>query len=215
MGCVRGRVLRDFRCIGVAFCLNSYRFCDTCLIVKTLPFAECTVSEYTFLSQACSEQRKTRTSIDSICPTLFLCRYSKRQKVVTCISGGRPGLGILTVELQLELQEVYVCFARKKKVLPRRFFFALIGKDIQKDFTKIYEMLEFCLSFFFRFKYLETREPTWNGKTPCKVVLKDFFLKSRPLGKKKSRKDKLAKSKRVKIGVHSFAGSFASKALAV
>ena len=42
-----------------------------------------------------------------------------------------------------------------------------------------------------------------------------FFLKSRPLGKKESRKDKLAKSKRVKIGVHSFAGSFASKALAV
>ena len=55
--------------------------------------------------------------------------------------------GILTVELQLELQKEYLSMLRKKKVLPRRFFFVLIGKDIQKDFTKIYEMLEFCLNF--------------------------------------------------------------------
>ena len=45
------------------FCLNSYRSCDACIIVKTLPFAECTVSDYTCLSQACSEQRKGLTSI--------------------------------------------------------------------------------------------------------------------------------------------------------
>ena len=50
-------------CIGVAFCLILYRSCDTCLIVKTLPFAECTVSTYTFLSQACSEEGKAHTSI--------------------------------------------------------------------------------------------------------------------------------------------------------
>ena len=41
------------------------------------------------------------------------------------------------------------------------------------------------------------------------------FSQKRPLGKKESREDKLAKSKRAKVGVHSFAGSFASKALAV
>ena len=35
----------DFRSRS-CFCLNSYRSCDTCLIVKTLPFAECTVSDY-------------------------------------------------------------------------------------------------------------------------------------------------------------------------
>ena len=36
----------------------------------------------------------------------------------------------------------------------------------------------------------------------------------RTLGKKGKEWDKLAKSKRAKIGAHSFAGSFASKALA-
>ena len=40
------------------------------------------------------------------------------------------------------------------------------------------------------------------------------FSQKRTLGKKESRWDKLEKSKRAKIGVHSFAGSFASKALA-
>ena len=47
----------------------------------------------------------------------------------------------------MELQKV--CFAKNKCC--KRFFFALIGKDMQrysKYFTKIYEMLEFCLSVF-------------------------------------------------------------------
>ena len=80
-----GRVLRDFRSRS-CFCLHSYRSCDTCLIVKTLPFVECTVSDYTFLSQASNEQGKAHTSI-AIVP-LFLCRYSKRQKVVTWKAAG-------------------------------------------------------------------------------------------------------------------------------
>ena len=33
------------------------------VLQKTLPFAECTVSDYTFLSYACSEQRKACISI--------------------------------------------------------------------------------------------------------------------------------------------------------
>ena len=43
----------------------------------------------------------------------------------------------------------------------------------------------------------------------AKSCWRKFFLKSRPLGRKKSRRDKLGKSKRAKIGVHSFASSFA------
>ena len=87
---------------------------------------------------------------------------------------------------------------RKNKVLQEVFFFAWIGKDIQTDFTKIYKIFEFCLLFFFlRFavsgerdhwkdlsKYLETWELTWNGKTTCKVVLKDFFSKADHLERK-------------------------------
>ena len=42
---------------------GTYRSCDTCLIVKTLPFAECTVSNYTLLSQASNEQGKAHASI--------------------------------------------------------------------------------------------------------------------------------------------------------
>ena len=45
----------------------------------------------------------------------------------------------------MELQTVRMLC--KKKVLPQRFFFALIGKDIQKDFTKTYEILDFGLMF--------------------------------------------------------------------
>ena len=52
-----------------------------------------------------------------------------------------------TVKLQMELQR----YASHEKRCCKRFFFALIGKDIQKDFTKIYEILEsleFGLSAF-------------------------------------------------------------------
>ena len=38
---------------------------------------------------------------------------------------------------------------RKKQGVARDFLFAWIGKDIQKDFTKIYKIFEFCLRFFF------------------------------------------------------------------
>ena len=128
-----GRVLRDFRSRS-CFCLNSYRSCDTCLIVKTLPFAERTISDYTFLSQASNEQGKAHASI-AIVP-LFLCRYSKRQKMVTWkaagwawehFSGPEGGTstietrqrsikmkGTSTVELQMELQRYA---SRKKNVL--------------------------------------------------------------------------------------------------
>ena len=58
-------------------------------------------------------------------------------------------------------------------------------------------------------KYLETWELK-HAKSCWRI-----FSQKRPLGKKESREDKLAKSKRVRIGVNSFAGSFASKALAV
>ena len=36
----------------------------------------------------------------------------------------------------------------RKKRCCKRVFFALIGKDIQKDVSKIYEILEFCLMNF-------------------------------------------------------------------
>ena len=52
--------------------------------------------------------------------------------------------GTSTVELQMELQKVRML--RKKRCCKRFNFFALIGKDIQNNFTKMYEMLEFGLS---------------------------------------------------------------------
>ena len=49
----------------------------------------------------------------------------------------------------MELQKK-VCESQKNKVLQEiLFLFAWIGKDIQKDFTKIYKIFEFCLRFFF------------------------------------------------------------------
>ena len=54
--------------------------------------------------------------------------------------------GTSTVELQMELQRYAVCFVKKRCC--KRVFFALISTDIQKDFTKIYQILEFCLIFF-------------------------------------------------------------------
>ena len=38
----------------------------------------------------------------------------------------------------------------RKKTCGKRVFFALIGKAIENNFTKIYEMLEFGLSLFFQ-----------------------------------------------------------------
>ena len=177
LGCLRGRVLPDFRSRSCFF-LNSYRSCDTCLIVKTLPVAECIVSHYTFLSQACSEQSKAHTSIAFV-PRYFFAGTRNSRKWWPIFGGFRPGLGTFsgpeggtctvekrlrstkmketsTVKLQRELQKYA---NRKKEVLPQRVFFALIGKDIQKDFKKIYEIrsksLEFGWGVFFRCLFLE------------------------------------------------------------
>ena len=54
--------------------------------------------------------------------------------------------GTSTVELQMELQKVYVFFAKKKLLQEIRL--CVDGKAIQKDFTKIYEILEFGLRSF-------------------------------------------------------------------
>ena len=151
MGCLGGRFLQDFRSRS-CFCLNSYRSCDTCLIMKTLPFAECTVSDYTFLSQASNEQGKAQTSM-AIVPHDFFAGtrngrkwWRVRRQGLGTFSGpeteeGTSTIeklqrsikmkGTSTVELQMELQKV--CFAKKRCC--KRFFFALIGKDIQKGFT--------------------------------------------------------------------------------
>ena len=145
--------------------------------MKTLPFAECTVSDYTFLSQACSEQRKAHTSIDSICPTLFLCRYSKQKKVVSRNTIRRQqGLGIFsdpeggtssiekrqrsiqmkgtsTAELQMELQKVRMLC--KKKVLQETLLcvhWQRYAKRFQKDVQNIGIRSEF---FFFRCLFRE------------------------------------------------------------
>ena len=59
----------------------------------------------------------------------------------------------------------------------------------------------------------ESPNMEWKDKMQSRA--EGFFLKSRPLGKKKSRRDKVAKSKRPRIGVDSFVDSFASKALAL
>ena len=101
----------------------------------------------------------------------------------------------------MELQTVRML---RKKRCCKRFFFALIGKDIYY-LNLVWVFVQMSVSgerdhWKESSKYLETWEVTWNGKTTCKLVLKDLFLKSRPLGKKESRKDKLAKSKRAKIG---------------
>ena len=51
---------------------------------------------------------------------------------------------ISTVELQMELQR----YASQKKGVARESSLRLIGKDIQKDVSKIYEILKFCLMNF-------------------------------------------------------------------
>ena len=179
-----GRVLRDFRSRS-CFCLNSYRSCDTCLIVKTLPFAECTISDYTFLSQASNEQGKAHASI-AIVP-LFLCRYSKRQKMVTWKAAGWAWAstietrqrsikmkGTSTVELQMELQR----YASRKKRVARDSSLRWLPKIFKKISQRnIYETLEFGLRSVSGerdhwkepSKYLETWELTWNGKTTCSM----------------------------------------------
>ena len=71
--------------------------------------------------------------------------------------------GTSTVELQMELQKV--CFAKKRCC--KRFFFALSGKDIQKDFTKIFDMLEFGLRFFGQMSVSGERD---HWKEPSKYL---------------------------------------------
>ena len=93
----------------------------------------------------------------------------------------------LTVELQMELQR----YASQKKGVARESSLRLIGIDIQKDFTKIYEILEFCLMNFsdvcFQRKgSLEgTIQVLWNLRAKaCRVVLRENFLKSEHLERK-------------------------------
>ena len=144
-------------CIGVAFCLNLYRSCDTCLIVKTLPFAECTVSDYTFLSQACSEEGKAHTSIAFVPHYFFAGTRNGRkwwlvrqQAGLGTFSGPEGGTSTLekrqrsikmkgtsTVELQMELQKVRML--RKKKGVARDsslHWLAKIFKHISRRYTK-------------------------------------------------------------------------------
>ena len=133
IGCLRWWVLPNFRSRSCFF-LNSHPCCDTCLIVKTLPFAECIVSHYTFRSQACSEQSKAHTSI-AFAPRYFFAGTRNGTKVVTCFRQISAGLGNV---FRLQKGAPKTCFAKKKCC--KRVFFALIGKDIQKDFKKIYEI---------------------------------------------------------------------------
>ena len=179
MGCLRGRVLPDFRSRS-CFCLNSYRSCDTCLWV----------GRNGCLSQVCSEQGKAHISIAAFSHVISPCRYSKRHsKVVTCfrrISAGlgnifRPWRGHIYSRKATKIEEDERDFDRwaetngtpkgapsqKKRVLPQRVFFALSRKDIQKDFTKIYEMLEFCYSVWWIFQISVSRE-RHHWKEPSK-----------------------------------------------
>ena len=224
MGCLRGRVLRDFRSRS-CFCLNSYRSCDTCLIVKTLPFAECTISDYTFLSQACSEQGKAHTFIAFVPRYFFAGTRSSRKwwpvrRQVGLGNIFRPWRGHIYYHIYYRKatkidkdERNFHCWApngapkgmlREKMVLQE----ILLCVDCQRYSKQFHEGIrtirirfEVCFRRKGPSKYLETWELKWNGKTTCKVALKEHFVKSRPLGKKESRRDKL--------------GKFASKALAV
>ena len=102
---------------------------------------------------------------------------------------------------------------RKKKVLQE----SLLCVDWQRYSKRFHEDIQNIRVLFFFSDVCFRREGSLEetiqvprnlrAKT-CKVVLREIFLKSRPLEKEESTRDKLAKSKRAKIGVHSFAGSF-------
>ena len=181
--------------------------------MKTLPFAECTVSDYTFLSPASNEQGKAHTAIAFVPHYFFAGTRNgrkwwrvRRQAGLENIFGPWRGHIYYRKAKKIDKDErnfhcwapngaPKVCFA--KKTCCKRFFFALIAKDIQKDFTKKYiRNIRIRFDFFFQMsvsgerdhwkepsKYLETWELTWNGKTTCKVVLKDFFSKADHLEK--------------------------------
>ena len=111
-----------------------------------------------------------------------------------------------SVELQLELQRYT---SGKKKVLQEILLCVDWQWQSERLFRKTYEALPFGV-IFLRCLFLDEwiriipvplnlrANMEWKGT--CKVVLKEIFVKSRPLGKKESRRDKLAKSKRAKIG---------------
>ena len=154
IGCLRWWVLPNFRSRSCFF-LNSHPSCDTCLIVKTLPFAECIVSHYTFRSQACSEQSKAHTSIAFV-PRYFFAGTRNSRKWWPIFGGFRPGLGTFsgpeggtstvekrlrstkmketsTVKLQRELQKYA---NRKKEVESSLRWLAKIFKKISRRYTK-------------------------------------------------------------------------------
>ena len=68
----------------------------------------------------------------------------------------------------------------KKEVLPQRGFFALIGKDIQTDFKKIYEIrsksLEFGRGVFFRCMFPEKFGIICPGTIFIRTKKKRFWL---------------------------------------
>ena len=98
----------------------------------------------------------------------------------------------------MELQKK-VCESPKKQGVARDSFFVCM--DWQRYSKRFYEDIQdiWVLFAFFLFqiavsgerdhwkdlsKYFETWELTWNGKTACKVVLKDFFSKADHLERK-------------------------------
>ena len=108
----------------------------------------------------------------------------------------------------------------KKQGVARDSFFVCM--DWQRYSKRFYEDIQdiWVLFAFFLFqiavsgerdhwkdlsKYFENLRANMERKDSMQSRAEGFFLKSRPLGKKESRRDKLAKSKRAKIGVHSFA----------
>ena len=109
---------------------------------------------------------------------------------------------------------------RKKKVLQE----SLLCVDWQRYSKRFHEdirNIRVLFDEFFRCLFPEKGIIGRNHSSTLKLESSSMqsraegkISQKRTLGKKESRWDKLAKSKRAKIGVHSFAGSFASKALA-
>ena len=221
MGCLRGRVLRDFRSRS-CICLHSYRSCDTCLIVKTLPFAEYTVSDCTFLSQACSEQGKAHT-FTAFVPRFFFAGTRNSIKWPVRRQAGlgnifRPWRGHIYYRKATKIdkdERNFDCWApdgapkryalRKKGVAPEILLESVDCQRYSKQFHEDIRTIRIRFEVCFRRKgslehlwkepseYLETWELTWNGKTTCKVMLKDFFSQKQTTWKERIKKGQTGK----------------------
>ena len=216
------------RCSHQELCINGVPSGVSCLIVKTLPFAECTVSDYTFLSQACSEEGKAHTAIAFV-PHHFSAgtRNGRKWWLVRQQAGlgniFRPWRGHIYSRKATKIdtdERNFHCwapngapkgtYASQKKVL-KEILLCIDWQKYSNIFQEDTQNIKIWFEFFFQMsvsgerdnwkepsKYLETWQVTWKDNMPSRA--EGFFLKSRPLGKKESRKDKLAKSKRAKIG---------------